>query len=170
MTSTCGTIAPVVNPNDSLVCFLTLTFLKATVGDWGWGSGANDPNILRAKAWGHSSLKAFGAMWRWEETEITAGEGSSDDGDTGQPWPRELATRRVTELLKPHPSPVTAHIHLEVLNFRHGFFCMPKLWSRIKWWQRNKPNVENFLAAQHDVLPPIDEWCLPDTNEAQFSS
>lgn len=43
-------LLPVVNPNNSLVCFLTLTLLKAATGDWGWGSGANDPNILRAKA------------------------------------------------------------------------------------------------------------------------
>lgn len=63
----------------------------------------------------------------------------------------ELLTRLIMKLIviNSHPSPVTVHIKLEVLNFRHGFSCMSE-------YNDDKPNLSNFHAIQHNVLPPID--------------
>lgn len=74
-------------------------------------------------------------------------------------------------VISPKPSPTIAHLSLEVLNFRGGFFCLPEPWNGVKWWQKYRHSSGNWVfVVKQNVIPPADGntfawdyWCLTFT-------
>lgn len=60
-------------------------------------------------------------------------------------------------------SQTIAHLNLEVLSFKDEFPCMRESWNGIKWWQKYKPDLENWVHAVKQILllpAEKDKFCM----------
>ena len=81
-------------------------------------------------------------------------------------------------VINPNPSPTIVHLNLEVLNFRGGLSCVPEPWNGVKWWQKYKQDLENWvLAVKLNILRPAERdtsawecWCLTFTLKAEIQT